>query len=182
MGISTTVLAVAGFAASAFSAIQQMDAAEDAAQAQREQGEAMNRQAAAQREQFELNKRQSDIENARSVRTAVRQARIARAAIINSGANAGALQSSGVEGGAGSIGSQLGGNLTYFGQMGTLNNQVIDTQIRQGAAASDAGAAQGRAAVAQQESASWGALGSLGGTVFSGAGGFKTIFGGNKFQ
>jgi hypothetical protein len=162
------------------SAIEQNRQARHAANAAEDQSAALQAQARAQREQFALEQRKADIANARTVRQAVRQARVARAAIINAGGNTGTLGSSGVQGGASSVGAQLSSNLDFFGTMAGLNRSVTDTQIDQSVAAERAGVAGGRIAVANAESAAWGAMGQLGGTIFHDFGGFKKIFGGNK--
>ena len=140
----------------------QHEAAEDAADAQH----AASQQ---QAERARLEQRRADIQNARTVRAAIRQARVARAAIINTGANSGTSGSSGVLGGAGSVQAQLGSNLGYFGAMGELNTGVFQTQVGEAEALSSATQSQASAA-------GWGALGQLGGSIFAGAGGFKTIF------
>lgn len=105
---------------------------------------------------------------------------MARATVINAGANSGTLNSSGVQGGVSSVVAQNSANMSFFSQMGTLNSGVLDTQIAQGAAAARAGQAGGDITVAQAEGAQAGALANLGGTIFSAAGGYKTIFSGGK--
>jgi hypothetical protein len=180
MAAVSTIVGVVGLGIAAVSAVEQHDAQKEAAEAGRRQADAMQEQAGHQRNQLELNRKQADLQAARQVRSAVRQARIARASVINTGANANTSGSSGVLGGASSISSQNASNMSFFSSMGSLNNQVIDSQVAQGHAAARAGAAQGDAYVAQAEAAQWGALGNLGGTIFSSAGGFRTIFGGNK--
>lgn len=175
-----TTIAMVGLGVAGVSAMEQNRQARHAASAAGEQSAALQDQAASQREQFALQQQQADIVNTRTVREAVRQARVARAAIINAGGNTGTLGSSGVQGGASSVNAQLSGNLNFFGTMAGLNRSITDTAIDQSVAAERAGVAGGKAAVAQANSAAWGAYGNLGGTIFSGAGGFRTIFGGNK--
>lgn len=147
-----------------------MDASRDAAKAQRQQ-------AAAQRQQAELQRRAADVQNARQIRNAIKQARIARAAVINTGASAGTMGSSGVLGGAGSVQSLLASNIGYFNQLDDLNSGILDTQVAQ----ANAIEAQGQA---YATSATWGALGQLGGTIFNATdesgNGWKTIFGTGK--
>lgn len=172
--------AAIGLGIAGASAIEQNRQARHAASAAQDQSAALQDQAAAQREQFALQQQQADIANTRSVRQAVRQARVARASIINAGGNTGTLGSSGVMGGASSVNAQLSSNFNFFGTMAGLNRSITDTQIDQSVAAERAGVAGGRIAVANAESAAWGAYGNLGGTIFQGAGGFRTIFGGNK--
>ena len=158
-------LGILGLGVSVFSAVNQYESQSEARDAQQQQ-------IAAQRDQAALENRRADIINARQLRNSLRQARIARAAVINAGATSGTLTSSGVVGGAGSISSQYSGNAGYFGQQQQINDSVLATQSRQADAAAAAGAAQG-------DSAMYGVLGALGGTIFSNANGFKTIFGGN---
>lgn len=159
---AVSTLAIIGLAVSAVGTFVQMDAAKDAQDAQEQQ-------AAAQREQAMLENRRADISNARQLRNAIRQARIARATILNTGANVGTMSSSGVLGGTASIDSQRNSNVGFFGAMDQLNDKVTNTQMAQADAQVQMGEAQGQAAVG-------GALGTIGGGIFSGAGGFKTIF------
>lgn len=159
---AVSTIAIVGLGVAATSAVMQYDAGKKAAAAGRRQAEEMQAQG-------RIAQRQADLQNARQIRSAVRQARIARASMVNTAANAGTISSSGVLGGTGSLDSQLQSNLSFFGQMRELNEDANESKVRAGQAAGDA-------AVAQAESAQWGAIGSLGGTIFSGAGGFKTIF------
>lgn len=159
-------IAVAALVVASFAAYQQYEAAGDQADAAKKQGEALERQGTAQKDQFDLESKRADIQNARQARAAIRQGRIARASVINAGANTGTLMSSGVAGGAGSVQSQTAGNLSFFNETGGINQQIIGTQRRQGQAATDAGVAQAEMLVNQGESAQWGAIGQLGGTVF----------------
>lgn len=159
---AVSTIAIAGLAISAVGTLAQMDAARD----QKKAGE---RAAQAQREQAALENRRADIQNARQLRASIRQARIARAAMLNVGASVGTMGSSGVLGGTASIRAQQDANTGFFGQMEGINDAVTGTQVRQADAAVAAGQAQGQAAVG-------GALGNVGGSIFSAAGGFKTIF------
>lgn len=107
----------------------------------------------------------------RSLRSNLRQARIQSAVVANMGANAGTSGSSGVIGGQGSIQSQSASNVGFFNQTQELNGDIYETQVDQANAAQAYGKAQG-------SSAMWGAIGNLGGSMFSAGGGFKTIFDG----
>lgn len=162
MGTGLELVAYGALATTAASAYTQYRAAGVQSNALKDQGRL-------QQEQFALERQKADIENIRQARAAVRQARIARATVINQGADTGTLGSSGVQGGASSVGAQLGANLDFFNEMHGLNDQIITTQAARG----DAVIA---GAQAQADSAKAGAIGSLGGTVFGAAGGFKTIF------
>jgi hypothetical protein len=138
-------------------------------QSAQEQKGASKRQAEESRVQAGLEQKRADIQNTRQLRTALRQSRISRANVENAGANAGTSNSSGVLGGVASIGTQSAANVGFFGQMGELSSQITASNQRQGNAAADYGQAAGDAAI-------WGAFGSLGNSVFQGAGGYKTIF------
>ncbi len=155
-------VAVIGAAAAVGGAIVQADAAHDAKKAN-------ERAAQAQREQAQIENKRADITNARSLRNAVRQARIARATILNVGANAGTSASSGVLGGTASIDAQRNSNIGFFGEVDQLNDQSTASKQEQANATVDLGEAQAQGAIG-------GAFTSLGGSIFSGAGGFKTIF------
>ena len=164
--IPAVYFAAAGLAVAAYGAYTQYEAAGDAAHAA---GQA----SAAQQRQAQLEQRRADIQNARQLRSAVRQARIARASVLNQGANAGTSFSSGVLGGVDSVTAQERSNVGFFNQMTELQGDVTQAKIAEGTAmagVSEAQADGNRAA----------AIGSLGGTIFSAAGGYKTIFGGNK--
>lgn len=158
MGIE---VAVASLAITAGSAYMQYQAAQD-------QKDALEDQARASRAQFEAQQRRADIENARSMRQAVRQARAARSVVVNAGANSGTLTSSGVQGGVASIGSQLNSNLSYIGDIAETNAEIAAASL----ASNQAQIAQGQASA---EGAQWGAIGSLSSTIFQASGGFRTI-------
>ncbi len=152
MAAISTMVAVGGLALSAGSKVMEF--------------KQQKKQQAEMRKQTELAKRRADVENARALRQSIRESRLQAGSVLNQGASSGALFSSGVQGGLSSIASQQGANMSYFGEQGSINRQQAESAVREGNAAYSA--------------ASWGALGGLGGTIFSGAGGFSTIFGGNK--
>jgi hypothetical protein len=83
------------------------------------------------------------------------------------------MGSSALAGGLGSVGSQAAGNLSYMSEIAEANTAIGGAQL-EGARASAAGAA--KIAIAQSNAAAWGAVGQLSGTIFSGAGGFKSAF------
>lgn len=176
MAAFTSILAWGALAATGVSAYQQYESGQDASEAAERQAVAAQRMSKAQEERAALEARRADIQNARTVRSAIRQQRLVRAAVINTGANAGTSGSSGVIGGVGSLGSQLASNLGFFGQMGDINSQVLTTQRTEAGARTEAGYAQGEMYEAEASGRQWGAIGNLGGTIFSGAGGFRTIF------
>jgi phosphoribosylformylglycinamidine (FGAM) synthase-like enzyme len=108
-----------------------------------------------QKAAFEAQKRQAEAENVRNIRKAIARQRVAQGSILNQGALGGALGSSAVAGGIGATQSQLAGDVNFANT--TLANQT----------------ASGMNQVRASETA---ALGQVAGTVFQGAGGFKTIF------
>ena len=121
---------------------------------QRKAGKAAQRQYAAE-------ERKSEVQNVRSVRQQIREARLAQASMTNVAAQTGAMGSSALAGGVSSVGSQLSGNLNYMQQIAKENTAI-------GAAAAEGAQAMSNAAV-------YGAIGELGGTIFSGMGGFKAL-------
>lgn len=163
-------VAVGGLAASAYGTYQQGRSAKELGKITAASGAA---QQAAMNRQFEAEQRRADIQNARSVRSAVRQARIARAAVVNAGANANTLTSSGVAGGVSSIGAQLEGNLTDFSALNRENQAVLASQREQGDIAIQTGIATGnlKADAAQTQ-----AVADIAGSIFNVVGGGKTIF------
>lgn len=69
-------------------------------------------------------KRQTELQNRRSQRQALREAQIRRASAIQGAQAAGASQGSGIAGGLSSLGSQFGESAGFSSQMSGLNNQV----------------------------------------------------------
>lgn len=166
MAVTTTMVAIAGLALSAVGMVQQQSAAKKQAANQQAQAEEM-------RQQAQLEDKRAEIQNTRALRTAVRQSRIARAIVTNIGANVGTSGSSGVQGGVASIGAQTAANQGYFSAMQGINTGVTASQQVQGGLYAQAGDIQGDAAIG-------GAFTGLGSTIFSSAGGFKTIFDATK--
>lgn len=141
-------LAAVGLALAGVSTIQGMSAAKD--------------QSSAQKRALQFQQRADEVKQNREKRQAIREQRIKAAAIAQAGANQGAVTSSAVVGGQASLQSQLSGNLSFLDTMGSLNNSAS----RANQQALDAGA----------KAQTWGALAGLGGTIFSQAGDFQTIF------
>lgn len=162
MGIAASTVALIGLGVSAVGMIQQQEAAKKQEANQRAMAEESRKQA-------QLENRRAEIQNTRALRQAVRQSRIARATVTNLGANIGTSGSSGVIGGAASIGSQAAANQGYFSAMQDINTGVTSSQINQSTLMAESGGIQGDAAMG-------GAFAGLGQSIFSGAGGFKTIF------
>jgi hypothetical protein len=164
-------LAILGFGVKAASSIAQNNAAKEQKSIITTSA---NRQAEALKEQAALAQRQADIANARQLRAQIRQRRIAEGALLNSAANAGTQFSSSAQGGLASLGSQTNSNIAFINQNADINSRITKTQVDQATTIQNAATEM---AGLQYESATYGALGSLGGTIFSDAGGFKTIFG-----
>ncbi len=161
MGIVETI-AIVGAATSAVGFVQGQ-------QARKEQAAANQQMAVSREREFQAQTQRAEIQNVRAVRQQIRQQRAAAASIIGRGATAGTLGSSGVAGGVSSTGAQLASNLSYM-------SDVADTQTASREASVMAGQAQfaaGEAAGRLSESQAWQ---QLGGTIFTNAGGFKTIF------
>lgn len=116
----------------------------------------------AQNKAMDIQRRADELKQNRERRQVIREARIKRAMIEQGGANQGATTSSAVTGGAAGITSQASGNLSFLDNMGSMN-QATTRSLTQ-------------ANNYTQEAAEFGAMASLGNTVFSSAGGFKTIF------
>lgn len=152
------VMSVAGFAKQQDARDEQRKAAEEAAQARRQE--------------LAAQKARADIENTRSVRAAIRQQYAAQAGIVARGATTGTSASSGVAGGVASTGAQLAGNLSYM-------SNVADTQTASMQAAEAAGQANLAGVQANMDMAQGAAMSQMGGTIFSAGGGFdpkKSIF------
>jgi hypothetical protein len=165
-----TTIAIAALAVAAVGTGVQYFAAQEAAGAQRDMA---NKQKQAAEKQFAAQQKQAELENIRSTRAQIRQARAAQAQIVNLGATSGTSGSSGVQGGVASVGGQLAGNIGYMGQ--TASNQAVagQAQLEYGQAGYEGAV---NVANAQAFGALGGAMSSIGGTVFQGAGGFKTVF------
>lgn len=95
--------------------------------------------------------KQQDLATTRSNRQSIREAQLQRAQAIAAGASMGALGGSALAGGLGSLGSQLGSGLGFSSQMSNLSADIEKFQSR---------------------AATWGAIASMGGTLFQAGGGF----------
>ena len=148
----TAIVAGIGAAGQVYSASQQARATRNAANAQREATAAQGRAA------------NVDAQRARIAQ--VREARIRRAQVISAGTNSGlGLGTSGIGGAVGSISSQEGSNIGYINQQQTFADQ--------------ASTALQSAADYQVQAQRWQMIGNFSHSIFSNAGGFTTIFGGN---
>lgn len=162
MAISSTVMAAIGLAFSAFSAMKQADAQEEAQQAQRrsddEQRKARDEQKAGQAAQAAAERRQQ-----------LREERIKRARLIQSGQNSGVAGSSGVAGAAGNLQTQLQTNIGF--NQGQIQNASNISQFSQNSA-DFLSSANNSVAEANQ----WGQAAGVGMNIFKASGGFKSIF------
>lgn len=130
-----------------------------------QQAKAQDRAAAASERQFKASEKKADVQNTRSVRQQIRQARAAQASMTNVAAQTGGVGSSGLAGGMASVSSQTASNIGYMSQIAQANTAY--------------GQAGVEASFAQADAATWGAIGSLSGTIFNAAGGgssVKTLF------
>lgn len=124
--------------------------------------EAQKESAGYQREASQAQVRAAEIKSRNARLQAIREARIKRAALVAGANEAGAGVSSGAVGGAGSIESQLAGNVSNIGAETAFN--VYTTEKL-----SAAEQAQTQANIFQSYA-------KIGSSVFAGAGGFETIF------
>ena len=138
-----------------------------------EQRQANEQMAAERRTQYANEQRRAEIQNVRAARQQIRQQRMAAASIVGRGATTGTLGSSGVQGGVSSTGAQLAGNLSYMSDIADVNTAQGESSQRFASAEQQAGQAAG-------DYQMWGAVGSLGGTIFARSGGWESVFGGNK--
>jgi hypothetical protein len=95
--------------------------------------------------------KQQQLSTDRSNRQAIREAQLQRAMAISAASSMGALGGSALSGGLGSLSSQLGSGLGFSSQMSSLSKDIEKYQ---------------------QKAATWGAVASMGSTVFSAVGGF----------
>lgn len=108
----------------------------------------------AQRRAARAAQRQQDLNTTRSNRQAIREAQLRRASTIAAGASMGALGGSALSGGLASLGSQLGSGLGFSSQMSGLSRDISRFQ---------------------QQAETWGAVASMGGSLFQAAGGFSAF-------
>ena len=104
----------------------------------------------------------SELQNRRARIQSIREARVKRAAILARGEAAGASDSTGVQGGVASLQGSLGSSIGFQGQVASAQRGVAS--------------AQGQAVSAANRANTYSAIAELGGTIFSGAGGFETLF------
>ena len=126
-----------------------------------QQSKAMDRAAAASERQFKASEQKAEVQNTRSIRQQIRQARAAQAGMTNVAAQTGGIGSSGYAGGMASVSSQAASNIGYMSQIAQANTAY--------------GQAGVEASYAQADAATWGAIGSLSGTIFNAAGGGPAV-------
>lgn len=108
----------------------------------------------AQKKAAKASKKQQDLSTTRSNRQAIREAQLQRAQAVAAGSSMGALGGSALAGGLGSLGSQLGSGLGFSSQMSGLSADIEKFQ---------------------QRAATWGAVASMGGSLFQAGGGFDGL-------
>ena len=111
-------------------------------------------QYSAQKKAAKAAQRQQNLSTQRSNRQAIREAQLQRAQAIAAGASMGALGGSALAGGLGSLGAQLGSGLGFSSQMSSLSNDINKFQ---------------------QRAATWGAVASMGGSLFQLGDGFDGL-------
>jgi type II secretory pathway pseudopilin PulG len=84
---------------------------------------------AAQRDAMKLQQKQQALEAAKQKRDMIRQTRIAYATAQSNAENQGVAGSSSALGGAGSIRSQLSGNLSFLDQSNALSKQITSANM-----------------------------------------------------
>jgi hypothetical protein len=146
---------------SAFSALMQHREVQKQAQAQ-------DRIAKEQQKQQDIQQRISDVKASRERANLVRQQRIARASMVARGEATGGAGGSALMGGAGSLTSRTANEIGF--------NQMSQDAGRQ-VYASNARISQQNVNIAnsQANSALWGAVGGVGSSVFSDAGGWNEL-------
>lgn len=105
----------------------------------------------AQKKAAKAQRAQQDLATTRSNRQAIREAQLARASSIAAAVGMGAMGGSALAGGLSSLGSQLGSGLGFSSQMSGLSAQIEKYQ---------------------QRAQTWGAIASMGGSLFQLGGGF----------
>lgn len=148
MGPATPIIAAVALGVTAISTIASINASKKAAKDERR----------ARAAQIAIEEARAKRERAQQIR----EARIKRAAIVASAEASGASETSAAVGGAGSVQSQLGSNLSFL-DFQTSKQREVNTALNS-------------AASNRSRANTFNAIGGLSGTIFSDAGGFKTIF------
>lgn len=104
-----------------------------------------------QKKASEAQRKQQQLATDRSNRESIREAQLRRAMAVASASSMGALGGSALAGGLGSLGSQLGSGLGFSSQMSGLSRNIEKYSSK---------------------AQTWGAIASMGGTVFNAVGGF----------
>ena len=109
-----------------------------------------------QKKAAEAGRKQQQLATDRSNRESIREAQLRRAMAISAAASMGALGGSALAGGITSLGSQLGSGLGFSSQMSSLSGDIER---------------------ATQKAQTWGAIASMGSTLWQASGGFANFNG-----
>lgn len=107
-----------------------------------------------QKKAAKAQRQQQDLATTRSNRQSIREAQLQRAQAVAAGASLGAIGGSAMAGGLSSLGSQLGSGLGFSSQMSGLSANIEKFQ---------------------QRAQTWGAIASMGSSLFQMGGGFDGI-------
>jgi hypothetical protein len=140
----------------------------DMSKAQQEGAAATGRAQEQAKQQYAAESRKAEIQNIRSVRQQIRQARISQSSMLNVGAQTGGMGGSGMSGGLSSVGSQLGGNLSYMSQIAAANTAIGGFALGYNTEMSNASMAASRQQLAGTQ------LG-LATSIFGGVGGYDKL-------
>lgn len=155
---TSTILAAAALATTAYSAMEARDAKKDA---QKDRERAFEQQKLAQSEEKAANAATM----AQDRRKSIREERIRRAQIIAASSNTGVGESSGVSGASGSLSTQLGTNIGFSRGMERIGGNI--SQFNQNAAAFMSSSQNHL-----NRADNWGQIGSLSMSIFNASGGF----------
>ena len=168
--MAVAALPYIGLALSAAGAVQQYSAGKKQEKAQKN---AQRIQQEATEKENKIRQREADAVTHRARVQSIRQGRIRRGALSAYAGASGTQGSSGAIGAGASISSQLSGGLAFGAGQRERGEELGNLNVATGAALSRENI---NIASAQSSSNTWGAIGGIGSTIFSDAGGFKTIF------
>lgn len=180
MAITATMALVAGALFAGTGVVQGQQARSEARRQSNIQAEETKIQGAEQRKQLEAQQRIADIRNSRERADFVRRAAFARAQVINQAALGGVSQASGPAGGVAGIDTAAATGLGGFAATQANQQDIFASQTTQSESIVRSGVAGAALTRAQVDISGAQALQSLGTTLFSAAGGFKSIFGPKK--
>lgn len=149
--------------------------------AAKRQARAEQARVAAEREQQRISQVRADVETRRERSQQLREARIRRAQIIQGAVSSGAgLGGSTAQGAIGGINTQFGANQGRLNQALTFSGAISEQSELAAGASSEIARQQGKINVANAQNEVFQAIGGLEKSVFDRAGGFTSLFGGNK--